>query len=81
MTKPTFDLDAYDAEESREENAQLAGMTPAEKRQIKRELECASGGHTVLAAVWRTLTPSVDRRLHATCPVCRAHVSRSAFVN
>jgi len=77
----SLNLDAYDAEESREDAQHLSGLTAAEKREIKRALDCGSSGHPSLAGTWRTLTPSTDGRLHATCSVCKSHVSRSAFVN
>lgn len=76
-----IDLDRYEAEESREESRHLTGLSAAEKRELKRALDCGSSGHPVLASVWRTLTPATDGRLHATCPSCRAKVSRSAFIH
>ena len=81
MTRTQIDLDAYDAEEANEERAHLVGLTAAEKRTLKRALDCGSSGHVALAATWRTLSAGTDGRLHASCPVCHAHVSRSAFVN
>jgi hypothetical protein len=81
MTRQSIDLDRYDAEESREDACHLAGLSVAEKREIKRALDCGSSGHGALAATWRTLTPATDGRLHATCPTCRANVSRSAFMH
>jgi hypothetical protein len=77
----SINLDRYEAEESREDSQHLSGLTPAEKRDLKRALDCGSSGHAPLANTWRTLTPSSDGRLHATCPMCKSHVSRSAFVN
>lgn len=77
----TINLDRYDTEEQRNDRGFFEGLTAAEKRDTKRRLECGSGGHTALAGTWRTLTPAADGRLHATCPVCAARVSRSAFVN
>lgn len=77
----SINLDRYESEESREDAQHLSGLTAAEKRELKRALDCGSSGHPVLANVWRTLTPSTDGRLHTTCPTCAARVSRSAFVN
>jgi hypothetical protein len=80
-TRQTIDLDRYDAEETRDDAQHLAGLSAAEKREIKRALDCGSSGHPSLAAMWRSLTPSTDGRLHATCPICKSHVSRAAFIN
>lgn len=77
----SIDLDAYGAEESREEARHFAGLNASERAELRQVLDCGSSGHLPLARVWRTLTPESDGRLHATCPVCRASVSRSAFVN
>lgn len=77
----SIDLDRYESEESRDDAQHLSGLSAAEKRDLKRTLDCGSSGHPSLAATWRTLTPSTDGRLHASCPNCKAKVSRSAFVN
>jgi hypothetical protein len=76
-----IDLDRYESEESRDEAAHLTGLTASEKRELKRALDCGSSGHPSLAGTWRTLSPASDGRLHATCPNCRARVSRRAFTN
>jgi hypothetical protein len=84
MTKTnrnSIDLDRYDAEEQKSDRGFFVGLTANEKREAKRRLDCGSGGHTALASAWRQLVPAEDGRLHATCPVCAANVSRSAFVN
>ena len=72
----TTDLDAYEAEERRDDAQHLAGLTPTERREFCRALYC---GHFALFAAWPTLAPRRDGRLHATCPDCGTHVSRAQF--
>lgn len=56
----------------------LAGLTPKERREFCHALYC---GHFALFAVWPSLAPEADGRLHAHCPDCGTHVSRSQFPN
>ena len=53
-------------------------LTPTERREIKQQIACGSGGHLPLAGLWRTLQPETDGRLHARCS-CGSAVSRRAF--